>query len=731
MSEVLTGTISGTVKISGDLIPRGIDGYSPTIDVEPIDGGTKIIINDISGTKTATINDGATGAQGVSGKDGVSVTHSWNGTTLNITSASGTTSANLKGETGAAGSNGKDGTSITVKSVSESSADGGSNVVTFSDGKTLTVKNGKTGTGAAGKDGKSAYQYAVDGGYAGTEAEFSAKLAEEAPKPLTVMVDFDGSEAEANGTEIQATYDVPYYQILAEYQKGATIVCAFLDSATNDEIVVPLIAYNNDTWFYTTGIGAKYRYFIRITPDGAFATCETYSTGGSGGGVTSWNGLEDKPEGVGYTYPTNPVFDGNLEGREAFDMGNNIWFVKMSDYVPTEEECIGATITRYMGGTTIDVTVQEQNVADASEIMGIPGFVVVDVSDGVVPLIGVVKTDSTYMGVDVPAGTYYVYYNFQDFNVWYVKNFNVLEGKEEVHKIPSKYLDLSDGIGHKEFTDLVPETRLSYNDDVDGYVIPSFVPEVGKEYEVTYNGSTYTSTAFEAIVSGYGPSICVGNTAGAGGENTGEPFIIGYVKAFAMTGCIPLDGSTDITVRIRGEKIYKINAMYLPDADPLETIDLFAAGFPEVVYNTSMSVDDIDFEGVILAILKQLKNHGYAKISFACCKKTSGEIRNDRDRYETQATVFSSRYELNGTLESVYAQGIIIRDLAVYLVSLEILYSPVLFNDLRIFVYPMYKANSQDKLCSRPVLVSDIGKIFSLKVADDGTISAQEETYFD
>ena len=51
--------------------------------------------------------------------------------------------------------NGKDGTSVTVKSVSESTADGGSNVVTLSDGTTLTIKNGTKGnvgaTGAAGK----------------------------------------------------------------------------------------------------------------------------------------------------------------------------------------------------------------------------------------------------------------------------------------------------------------------------------------------------------------------------------------------------------------------------------------------------------------------------------------------------------------------------------------------------------------------------------------------------
>ena len=38
----------------------------------------------------------------VAGDDGVSCTHSWNGTTLTITSASGTSSADLKGDTGEA-----------------------------------------------------------------------------------------------------------------------------------------------------------------------------------------------------------------------------------------------------------------------------------------------------------------------------------------------------------------------------------------------------------------------------------------------------------------------------------------------------------------------------------------------------------------------------------------------------------------------------------------------------
>lgn len=47
---------------------------------------------------------------------------------------------------GANGSAGAAGTSVTVSSVTESTESGGSNVVTFSDGKTLTVKNGKDGS---------------------------------------------------------------------------------------------------------------------------------------------------------------------------------------------------------------------------------------------------------------------------------------------------------------------------------------------------------------------------------------------------------------------------------------------------------------------------------------------------------------------------------------------------------------------------------------------------------
>ena len=59
--------------------------------------------------------------------------------------------AELKGDKGA---DGKDGASITISNISESTADGGTNTVTFSDGSALKVKNGSKGSaGADGRDG--------------------------------------------------------------------------------------------------------------------------------------------------------------------------------------------------------------------------------------------------------------------------------------------------------------------------------------------------------------------------------------------------------------------------------------------------------------------------------------------------------------------------------------------------------------------------------------------------
>ena len=150
----------------------GIDGVSLTKSPDEY-GFYYIIITLTDGTQTfVPYRNGVDGQQGADGKDGESVTvknvseSTADGGSNIVTFSDGSTltvkngSKGDIGDTGPAGSPGsagKDGTSVTVKSVSESTADGGSNVVTFSDGKTMTIKNGSKGSaGAAGKDGSDA-----------------------------------------------------------------------------------------------------------------------------------------------------------------------------------------------------------------------------------------------------------------------------------------------------------------------------------------------------------------------------------------------------------------------------------------------------------------------------------------------------------------------------------------------------------------------------------------------
>lgn len=106
-------------------------------------------------TSTFSVVNGKNGTNGTNGKDGVD---GENGKTPYIQNGywyidGVNTNVKAQGVDGKDGTNGKDGengTSVSVSKVTESTASGGSNTVTFSDGKTLTVKNGINGTN--GKD---------------------------------------------------------------------------------------------------------------------------------------------------------------------------------------------------------------------------------------------------------------------------------------------------------------------------------------------------------------------------------------------------------------------------------------------------------------------------------------------------------------------------------------------------------------------------------------------------
>ena len=58
MSE-LEGSVSAKQALEGEMLPKGNDGISPTIDTEKIDGGHRVTITDIHGQKSFDIIDGS------------------------------------------------------------------------------------------------------------------------------------------------------------------------------------------------------------------------------------------------------------------------------------------------------------------------------------------------------------------------------------------------------------------------------------------------------------------------------------------------------------------------------------------------------------------------------------------------------------------------------------------------------------------------------------------------
>ena len=199
------------VPVIGPQGPKGDDGFSPIVSVSEITGGHEVAITDAVGISTFDVMDGTDGKDGVDGKDGAdgkdgldgkdgedgkdgsdgvspvaSVTKSGDTATITITDVNGTTTATVSdgkdgedGKNGKDGADGHDGTNGTdgVSPVANVSKSGSTATITITDAIGTTTATVNDGTNGA--DGKSAYQYAVDGGYTGTEQEFAAKLAAE------------------------------------------------------------------------------------------------------------------------------------------------------------------------------------------------------------------------------------------------------------------------------------------------------------------------------------------------------------------------------------------------------------------------------------------------------------------------------------------------------------------------------------------------------------------------
>lgn len=115
----------GPQGIQGETGPKGDKGDTGATGAQGPKGDTGD--TGVAGAQGPKGDKGDTGAAGADGNDGVSCTHVWNGTVLSVTSASGTSSADLvgpqgptgaTGATGAAGADGNDGADATITGAS-------------------------------------------------------------------------------------------------------------------------------------------------------------------------------------------------------------------------------------------------------------------------------------------------------------------------------------------------------------------------------------------------------------------------------------------------------------------------------------------------------------------------------------------------------------------------------------------------------------------------------------
>ena len=164
---------------AGEDLPRGKSAYEIAKE------------NGFNGTETEWLASlkGEPGAAGASGKDGENGKTPYvgdNGNWFVGSDDTGKPSRGEKGEPGSPGARGDKGDpgatpNLTIGSVT--TLDAGQNATASITGESpdLTLNLGipKGADGQPGTDGKTAYQYAHDGGYTGTETEFAEKLAQE------------------------------------------------------------------------------------------------------------------------------------------------------------------------------------------------------------------------------------------------------------------------------------------------------------------------------------------------------------------------------------------------------------------------------------------------------------------------------------------------------------------------------------------------------------------------
>jgi hypothetical protein len=157
----------------------------------------------------------------------------------------------------------------------------------------------------------------------------------------------------------------------------------------------------------------------------------------------------------------NPYFDNDLTGRVLIPISQYRTYVKITDKVLTEAECVGHKVTRVSSnGDVITRKVYEGGIVDVTEAFnGLPAFTIsVESTEGAVL---VIRADVP--SYNISAGTYYAS-DTNDAGKQYISYFSALD--DVIHKIDEKFLPvIVDGIIFRSSTEGSTKTfKLHVND---------------------------------------------------------------------------------------------------------------------------------------------------------------------------------------------------------------------------------------------------------------------------
>lgn len=306
------------------------------------------------------------------------------------------------------------------------------------------------------------------------------------------------------------------------------------------------------------------------------------ASGGGGsssvvGGVSSWNDLTDRPF---YEATVDLIFNGDTTGKEMHTLMPGIHYIKVS-----EDAIDPNTITmkEFLFYTSVngELSVKQLDLTILNYSEGV--YIILHSDLPNIPVVASVTADEAVIeGMRIGRGVYFLYANNNGATTYVNKvSYTYIKQLEEKY-IELPFYDKSfyypqmeemvcnfgqDDSGIYAWNNMIPNGDGSYA------LATNFNFMEGRTYRITFDGIEYMCKAFSAMLgtqSGEG----VGNMALLGGEDTGEPFLMGTDGTSHLVCFTPSsEASHTLYVELLVENIKPLPEKYLPKEAILAMID--------------------------------------------------------------------------------------------------------------------------------------------------------------